>query len=224
MKTAAFILICSAASLSAATFYSNDFSVNGGGFSVSSSANMGALNGWVSNPGVWSANGESVLGAASDSTLTSPVITVGGTGPVSLSFDHRFNFEFDGTRWDGGQVRVSVNGGAFTAVSNAQLTNGYTGVITGSGILNSQEGFNGISAGWATGAYITTDANLGTFTAGTQLQVQFVASWDEFQRGTPDNSLPGWELNSVTVNGVPEPGSALLLLGSLAMVARRRRA
>ena len=63
-------------------------------------------------------------------------MTVGSPGTVVLQLDHRYSFEFDGTRWDGGQVRISVNGGAFAPVpSSAFSANGYTGQIQGNNVL-----------------------------------------------------------------------------------------
>jgi len=38
------------------------------------------------------------------------VFLVTKSGTVTLRFVHKYSFEFDGTRWDGGQVRISIRG------------------------------------------------------------------------------------------------------------------
>jgi hypothetical protein len=42
-----------------------------------------------------------------------PILTVATPGLLEVAFEHRYSFEADAdTRWDGGQFRISVNGGA----------------------------------------------------------------------------------------------------------------
>src|SRR5207247_8916467 len=48
------------------------------------------------------------------------------------TFTHRWSFEFDGTAWDGGQVRVSRNGGPFTTNDIVFSQNGYNGAVQSS--------------------------------------------------------------------------------------------
>ena len=65
------------------------------------------------------------------SGLVSPAVTVGTTGNVTLTFNHRYNFETTGDPWDGGAVFVSVNDGAFTYVPLASFSaNPYVGPTT----------------------------------------------------------------------------------------------
>jgi len=207
----------------AVVLYNNDFGANDGGFTATNGG-MAPVNAFNYSPGNWSVNGESALTVPSTSEITSPAIVIPGTGPASLSFEHRYNFEFDGTRWDGGQVQMSVNGGSFTMVPNGSFTaNGYNGVITGSGVLNGTEGFNGISADYGGGIHITSSADLGTLNGGDSVRLRFIVQYDEFVRGNPDNTIPGWEIGAVTVNGVPEPGSAAVSLLGLGLLAARRR-
>ena len=209
-----------ATSAGAATLYSNDFGANDGGFTVSNAA-ITPANGFAYSTGVWNLAGEGNLGAPSSSALVSPPISVTATGLVTLSVDHRYSFEFDGTRWDGGQIQLSVNGGAFAAVPNSAFTaNGYAGVIAGNNALTGTLAFNDNSAGYATPAFITSTADLGSFNAGDTLNVRFLAAYDEFATA----SVPGWEITSVTVNRVPEPAAAVSgLLGLAALGLRRRR-
>jgi hypothetical protein len=65
------------------------------------------------------------------SGLVSPTVTVANTGSVTLTFEHRYNFEETGDPWDGGAVFVSINEGPFTYVPLASFTsNGYVGPTT----------------------------------------------------------------------------------------------
>jgi hypothetical protein len=188
-----------------------NFNADDGGFTVASGGPVetvwtyGATAG-VGGNGAWFVNGTTNQGTPSYSILTSPALTVSTTGSATLSFDHRFSFEYDGTRWDGGQVQMSLNGGAFTTVAL-----GYTGTITGNGILSGQQGFNGDSAGYATPSYITSTATLGSFTAGDSITIRFVGAWDEFATGT----VPNWVVDNVSVSNVavPEPHTYAALLG-----------
>ena len=61
--------------------------------------------------------------------------------------------------------------------------------------MQGQEAFNGDSAGYASGALITSSANLGHFNAGDTLQVQFLGSWDDLIQA----SLPNWVMDRVTL-------------------------
>ena len=182
-----------------------NFNSGDGSFAVANSA--GVEGPWTYDPtvgiggtGGWFANGSGAVGVPTSSVLTSPTLTITARGPVTLSFDHRYSFEYDGVRWDGGNVRVSVNGGPFVVVGNSQFTiNGYTGVITGHGILTDQEGFNSDSPGYATPAFIRSIAELGDFQAGETIAIQFAAGWDELALG----SRPSWVIDNVCVVEIP---------------------
>lgn len=201
-----------------AALLTQDFNANNGGFVMTSSGGPGGP--WTYNGagGAWFANGEGNLGTPSSSELASPAFTVTGAGNVSLAISHRYSFEFDGTRWDGGHIQYSANGGPWTQVAPGNFTfNGYNGVITGNNALTGQQGFNGDSAGYAGGAFITSEALIGNFASGVSLQVRFQAGWDEFAVGT----LPNWEITSVNV--VPEPASAAALAATAGLLTLRRR-
>lgn len=197
-------IVCIAkAELSASEMW--DFNANNGGFTVS---NTGPVEDpWTYNGGggTWLTNGTQGQGVPTSSALISPNIVVGLSGPATLSFSHRYSFEFDTVRWDGGQVRLSVNGGAFNPVPNANFSsNGYVGIIQGNNALTGQDGFNGDSAGYGSGSFINSVASLGVFNAGDILNVQFLGAWDEFAEGTN----PNWEITSVAVaTATPEPAT-----------------
>ena len=185
--------------LSAGPLYKS-FTNDNGGFTV---VNNGAVEDpWSYNnaTGRWFTNGTQNVGAPTNSELNSPLVTVGVAGPLTLNFTHRYSFEYDGVRWDGGQVRISVNGGAFTAVPTGSFTqNGYVGQIQGNNVLTGLDGFNGDSPGYANGDLITSIANLGSFNVGDTIRVQFLGAWDEFSEGFN----PNWEIDTVAIQGAP---------------------
>lgn len=177
-----------------ALMLSQDFQTNNGGFTVlSDPAPPGP---WVydSAAGFWAADGsDDGCKGPYTSRLTSPAYTVPESGQVTLSFVHRYSFESD--YYDAGQVRVSVNGGEFTAVPATNFTaNGYQpGDIAGTGILKGQRGFNGNSPDYTNGTFITSSAILGAFTEGDKTAVQFVGAWDECSGA----SKPSWAIKTV---------------------------
>ena len=102
-----------------------DFSRSDGGFTTAQSGNP--LGPWTYDAvgGSWRAEGSPDL-PPSEKLLTSPPVLVTTGGEVRLRFQHRYNFEVDGgATLDGGQVRISVNGGPFALVpGRAFSTNG----------------------------------------------------------------------------------------------------
>lgn len=176
-------------------FATADFTKNDAGFTVENSqpAPPGP---WVHNAsgGGWSADGaESGCTGPYNSRLNSPAYVVPENEEVTLTFSHRYSFE--GDYWDGGQVRISVNGGAFASVNpDAFTANGYAaGKIQGDGLLNGQRAFNGDSAGYATGSFVTSTVILGAFKKNDSIVVQFFGGWDSCTTA----SVPGWVVKNV---------------------------
>ena len=144
----------------------------------------------------WSVVGN--IGGIKFSGLVSPAATVGASGPVILTFNHRYNFEATGDPYDGGAVFVSVNGGAFTYVPLASFsTNPYVGPTTANAgstwASGGEDVFFGESAGYATPSLITSVANVGTLTAGDTVRVEFRGGWDAATLNAP----PAWEIGTV---------------------------
>lgn len=206
-----------------------NFNAGDSGFTVTSNPFNGP---WVyggsvgtGGSGGWSTDGQGPENSTANTTrLTSPSLTVEANGAVTVGFDHMFSFE--GGNWDGGALFMSVNGGAMTMVGSASFTsNGYTGSVLGNSAstLAGQQAFVLDSAGRGTGTFINSAANLGNFTAGDQIQLQFVAAYDTNTQG---NFLPAWVIDNVAITGVvPEPATAASLLGTgLLLGLRRRRA
>jgi hypothetical protein len=176
-------------------FVAKDFKANDGGFTVENT-DPAPPGPWVYDAanGQWSADGsESACTVPKNSKLHSPAYTVPETEEVTLDFSHRYSFEAD--RYDGGQVRISVNGGEFATVPGTNfIANGYTATsIQGNGVLNGQAAFNADSPGYATGSFITSSVILGSFKKGDTIVVEFVGAWDECSTA----SVPGWVIKNV---------------------------
>jgi hypothetical protein len=175
--------------------YAEDFTANDGTFTVVNTNNP--VGPWVYNAarGTWSAAGGEGICA---SLLSSPNITVSKDGYVKLTFHHRYNFEDGATLWDGGQIRVSVNGGPYALVPPENFsTNGYAeGLFVGNGFIKGLPGFNGQSADY-TNSFIKSVAGLGAFQVGDMLSVQFAGSWDDSFIQPPS---PNWELDMLSLD------------------------
>ena len=154
--------------------------------------------------GLWLA-GASEEGHPSASRLTSPPYLVTESTPVTLRFLHRYALEYSDARYDGGQLRLSVNGGPFVAVPPDRFTaGGYDGIITGQGVLEGQPGFNGESPGFILGSNITSIATLGPFNPGDSFAIQFLLAWDEWYW----IRLQNWAIDSIEFDPpVQRPGA-----------------
>src|SRR5439155_11231038 len=142
-----------------------DFSTAGGFIANVAGSPLGN---WIYDPvrRAWYAEGSDDGFLPSEGALTSPRLTVTRAGGVRISFVHRYSFERDSVAWDGGQLRVSVNGAAFRPVPAAAFTqNGYTEVLAGAGPLYEQEAFGSNSPGYFDNQTVTSIADLGYFVA-----------------------------------------------------------
>jgi hypothetical protein len=122
------------------------------------------------------------------SSLISPAVAVGVDGPVTLKFTHRYNFE---TGWDGGAVFVRVNGGAATYVPTGSFSlNGYVSDLSGPNHVPPDSSISSVFTGgllvftnqstdYSVPTLIESVANLGEFTAGQTISVEFRGGWDE---------------------------------------------
>lgn len=154
--------------------------------------------------GSWQSYGFDSCGGPSAFGLNTPPITIADGGGLTLSFTHRYSFEHGGTAWDGGQVRMSVNGGPFITIPSSAFTaNGYVSPIEGSivGAVSATPGwtniaFVGESSGFATPTFLTSVASLGHFNAGDTAVLQFLQSWDDCSQGS---SPTNWDITSVAV-------------------------
>ena len=107
-------------------------------------------------------------------TLTSPTVTVPAGGAARLAFDHWMATE---PAYDGGNVRISVNGGAFTLVADADFAfNSYNGVIAADSTspLVGQAAFTGGDGGTVGGSWGRSLVNLAPYAgAGDTVQLRY---------------------------------------------------
>ncbi|MGI9243383.1 MAG: discoidin domain-containing protein [Verrucomicrobiales bacterium] len=188
----------SAQHLRAIELFSEDFAADDGGFVEEATGNTPIPSVYNAGLGTWSMEGDDA-GPATN-TLTSPPIAVPSTAGIRVSFDHRYSIE---TEWDGTALQISVDGGPFETVPGSAFSqNGYTWTgLIGNHVLNGQDGFNGDSAGYGAGEFITSVADVGGVGAGGTITLRFLGAWDEGARGL---SIPGWEIDSVLVETLPD--------------------
>lgn len=125
--------------------------------------------------------------------LDSPSFTV-GDGAV-LTFDHWVATE---AGWDGGNLKVSVNGGPFQLVSAGSfLHNPYNDTLEGSGSTNplaGQAAFSGSDEGSVSGSWGQSQVDLAAYAAsGDAVVLRFDLGVDGC------NGLIGWYLDTVRV-------------------------
>jgi len=132
--------------------------------------------------------------------ITSPVLSV-GSGPLTITFQHRFNFEAG--NWDGGVIEISNNGGATWSDIGVGSYNGSTNAFTAAPIGASRPAFVNRMIGWPAFAPVTR--NLGTTYANQNVQIRFRVGADE------STGFPGWDIDSIAITGLTNtPFTALV--------------
>ena len=125
--------------------------------------------------------------------LISPAITVpAGTTP-RISFEHYMASE---ATWDGGNVKVSVNGGAFTLVpEDAYLFNAPAGELDpDAGPMGGEPAWTGTDGGKLAGSWGTSVIDLGKLAAaGASVKFRFDMGRDGC------NGVDGWYVDNVKV-------------------------
>jgi large repetitive protein len=133
-----------------------------------------------------------------DTYLTSPALQV-GTGPLTITFKHRYDFERSSTEFfDGAVIEVSAGGGAFTDVGAMSMP-GYSGTLTtsqnqSSNPLKGRRAFVGKSVGYP--AFNTETVDLGTTYAGRSIRFRFRIGADDAA------AAKGWEIDDILINGI----------------------
>jgi len=127
--------------------------------------------------------------------LSSPTIEIpAGTLSPILVFDHWVATE---PGWDGGNLKISVNGGPFVQISpNAFLFNPYTGRIESGNTnpLAGQRAFTGTNAGSLSGSWGQSQVDLGSLVSpGDRMVVRFDFGVDGC------NGVRGWYVDNVRV-------------------------
>jgi large repetitive protein len=134
--------------------------------------------------------------------MVSPVLQV-GTAPFTISFEHRFAFEFTVSAnpatpqgaWDGGVIEISTDGGATWVDIGAPLYNGKTTALTNAPIGANRPAFINRSANWP--AFVTTPTlNLGTAYANQSVRIRFRIGADD------STGAPGWDIDNIVFSGL----------------------
>jgi hypothetical protein len=135
---------------------------------------------------------------SSRDSIISPVVTMPAklTSPT-LTFDHYVATEFG---WDGGNVKISINGGAFTLIPTAAyvFNEPNTALAAAPGNTNpmaSEDGFTGTDGGQVTGSWGTSFVDLAAAGVDAGDQVRFRFDYGRDGCG----GLDGWYVDNVRV-------------------------
>ncbi|SDK29881.1 Thermolysin metallopeptidase, alpha-helical domain [Nocardioides sp. YR527] len=126
--------------------------------------------------------------------LISPEITVPKGLTPRFTFDHSVRTE---STWDGGNVKVSVNGGDFALVDQAAYLFNAPGatMADGSGYLQGEAAWTGTDGGKFTGQWGTTIIDLDAVAdAGDKVKFRFDMARDGC------NGVEGWAVDNVSVS------------------------
>jgi carboxypeptidase T len=126
------------------TFEANNggFTQSGGGWAwgTPSSGPYGAHSGTK----LWATNLSGNYGSSADWRLESPQIDLTAVSLAELTFWHWYDFETP--NWDGGNVKISVSGGAFQLITPED---GYDGVVDSyNGVIGGEQAFIGNGMSW----------------------------------------------------------------------------
>jgi hypothetical protein len=140
------------------------------------------------------------VGIGADQHITSPVMTVDGSGSLQMQFDHSFGFEFDGGgNYDGGVVEMSVNGGAWTDMGSSVYNGTILNYSGSSNPLKGRPAFVKNSSGLMHASIAQAVA------PGSTVQVRFRIGSDGGVGST------GWQVDNIALSGVVETPFAQLV-------------
>lgn len=198
------IEILSEGVLRAYTFESTDYGVSADGIWARGRPAYG-LHVAHSGANVWATGPDRAYPAAAQrSTLELPPFNLAGAGQAYLVFWHWYDFEHNGLAvpgrfeqaaalWDGGNVKVSVDGGRTWAV--AEPEGGYSGVIQPAASfgnpLGGERAFGGYSYGWRREVVPLPVAD--------DVRIRFEAGTDLNNTDETRHAYAGWYLDDVTI-------------------------
>jgi Zn-dependent metalloprotease len=144
-------------------------------------------------------------------SLTSPLITVPASGAAHLAFDHFIASE---AGFDGGNVKISVNGGAFALVNGADYSfNPYNATVAATNPMAGQLAFTGTDGGSVTGSWGRSVVNLAPYAnAGDAVRLRF----DFGQDGC--TGFQGWYLDDVRLYSCAGAGSPSLAIADASVL------
>jgi hypothetical protein len=149
--------------------------------------------------GMWSGNDPAFT---SDASLVSPPITA-GSGPLTISFAHRFSFEFTpasgatpSASFDGGVIEFSTDGGVTWTDVGLVANPGYTQTLTtgGTNPLAGRRAYGGTNPSFPAADSITMF--FGTRLAGKTFQLRFRIGSDG------NTGSAGWQIDDVAFTGI----------------------
>ncbi|MFO0593324.1 MAG: M36 family metallopeptidase, partial [Polyangiaceae bacterium] len=143
----------------------------------------------------------------SDTALVSPPLAV-GSSPFVVTFQHAFDFESSpqqqgqpDTRWDGGLIEITSDGGATWQDVSMFAMPGYNGTIANvqgaDNPLANRAAYIGRIAGWP--AMSTVTLNFGTAFTNKMVQIRFRMGTDA-AGGDPD--YQGWLIDNLVADGI----------------------
>ena len=143
--------------------------------------------------------------------LESPIISIPGSANApGITFEHNVATEQD---WDGGNVKISVNGGPYALISSSRFTfNPYNGALNSvaqgnDNPLAGESAFTGTDGGSVSGTWGQSQIDLaGLAGAGDDIRLRFEMGLDGC------NGVVGWYVDDVTVYScacVPSEASEL---------------
>jgi cysteine-rich repeat protein len=146
--------------------------------------------------------------------IDSPVIVLPASPTPHVAFNHWVSTE---ATWDGGNLKMSVNGGAFVVVpGSAYSFNPYNGVLSASdNPMGTEEAFTGNDGGSLSGSWGQSQVDLiGLASAGDTIQLRFELGTDGC------NGSTGWYVESVegyacSAEVAPVCGDSQLDLGEM---------
>jgi Zn-dependent metalloprotease len=147
-------------------------------------------------------------------TLTSPPVVVPAAGAAHLAFDHWMSTE---APWDGGNVKISVNGGPFVLVADADYTfNSYNAAIdpTSTNPMFGEAAFTGGDGGSVSGSWARSTVNLAPYaSAGQTVQLRYDMGTDGC------TGFFGWYVDDVRLYScVAAGGTPALAIGDASVV------
>ena len=132
---------------------------------------------------------------SSRDSIASPVIEVGELLSPKLTFDHSVSTELG---YDGGNVKISINGGSFVTIPAAAYLYNAPGVIATAGNTNplkGQDGFTGTDGGTLESGWGTSVVDLAAMglTSGDTVQMRFDIGRDGC------GGVLGWSVDNVKI-------------------------
>ena len=149
---------------------------------------------------------------SSSDSITSPPVLVPAGKAMRLSFDHYVATE---SKFDGGNVKLSINGGAFAVIPNAAYVFNAPNITLDPAVLAGQPnntsplagqpGFSGTNPGRASGSWGTSQVNLEAagVKAGDNVQIRFDMGRDGC------GGVDGWYVDNVSVTVCEDTNTAV---------------